>query len=87
MAAERFFTQIAQEVLEATERISNHLDTNLNFLFFGGHNNSISSGTDDNHSESLNESDDVEEANPLQGMAEQVLNGIMDGQVCMCTRG
>ena len=96
MAAERFFTKIAQDVLNATERLANHIDDNFNQLLNGGNDSTAAhrsttagsdyeSGTendfdilnDDNNDDGM--MDDT--SSPLQGMADQVLSGIMEGQV------
>jgi hypothetical protein len=95
MAAERFFNNLANEVLEATERISNHFDNNLGILFgtTTGHNDGnhtdtttttakSNDGTADTMPDSSGEDYmDDDFGNPLQGMADQVLNGIMNAQV------
>jgi hypothetical protein len=96
MAAERFFTKVAQDVLDATERFANHLDDNFNQLFGGLRSGN---GTTNGRDYSANDYDTVrstekdydtihdhedrmmDNANPLQGMADHVLSGIMDGQV------
>ena len=98
MAAERFFTKVAQDVLDATERLANHLDDNIN-LFWGSTSSGGSSENDgsrstendfhilddidseDHTSSVMDDSDDASNYNPLQGMADQVLSGILDGQV------
>ena len=98
MAAERFFTKVTQDVLDATERLANHLDDNIN-LFWGSTSSGSSSENDgsrstendfhilddidseDHTSSVMDETDDASNYNPLQGMADQVLSGIMDGQV------
>jgi hypothetical protein len=92
MAAEQFFTRIANQVLEATERLSNHFDDNLSLLFGSstGSTASTSNDNDNNGNIGAEKDQDAEDfmdgtyhdSNPLQGMAEQVLSGIMDGQVC-----
>ena len=105
MAAERFFTKVAQDVLDATERLANHLDDNIN-LFWGSTSSSSGGGSsssendgsrstendfhilddidsEDHTSSVMDDTDDASNYNPLQGMADQVLSGIMDGQVRM----
>ena len=90
MAAERFFTKITQDVLDATERLANHLDDQFSQIFSGGSGNRTDenetgrdSSSADNNFNIIddNEEEDVMAGSPLQGMADQVLNGIMDGQV------
>lgn len=100
MAAERFFTKVAQDVLDATERLANHLDDNINLFWgstsSGGGSSSENDGSrstendfpilddidsEDHTSSVMDDTDDASNYNPLQGMADQVLSGIMDGQV------
>ncbi len=89
MAAERFFTKIAQDVLDATERLANHLDDHFSQIF-GRSNDDRTDGNDTGRDSSTdkdfniiddNDEEDATAGSPLQGMADQVLNGIMDGQV------
>lgn len=93
--AERFFTKLTNEVLEATEQVANRMEEGLGLLFSsgdaskqqedaGGSAAGPSSGGD---SIPLGEEDDqahLEEDlrnNPLQGIADGVMGGIMSGQV------
>jgi hypothetical protein len=72
-AAERYFTQVANDVLQATERITQHFEENLSVLF-GSSKESTTTPPEDVDEEML-------QKNPLQGMAEDVLHGIFDQQV------
>jgi hypothetical protein len=88
MAAERFFNKVAQDVLDATERLANHLDDNFSLLFGRSGAGSSDHGDENDtgragRSSILDDIDgeDVLMDSPLQGMADQVLGGIMDGQV------
>lgn len=73
--AERFFTKIANDVLEATETIANNFDDGWNQVFSNMKegNPSPSPTLDDD------DLDDILKDSPLQGMAEQVIQDIMDG--------
>jgi hypothetical protein len=89
-AAERFFTKLTQDVLDATERIANHLDENIHLFWPGSTTTTTTSTTTEtndfpmSHENEYDNDDDIasmDHTNPLQGMADQVLSGIMEGQV------
>ena len=86
MAAESFFTKVANDVLEATEKISKELDESFGALFSGG-----GAGTEQPPTPptAVDDQPDMEwdaEAeqeflnSPLQGIADSVLGDIMQGQ-------
>lgn len=79
MAAERFFTKIANDVLDASEQIATRMEEGLGVVF--GESKTLPQaeipdfGNDNDEEEELLLMD-----NPLQGMADDVLRGIMEGQ-------
>jgi hypothetical protein len=74
-AAERYFTQVANDVLQATERITQHLEENLSLLWGGAAPEASTTVPPEDFDEELIPK------HPLQGMAEDVLQGIFDQQV------
>src|SRR5687768_13715601 len=93
------FSRVAQEILDAAERVTNTMEHGLQSIL-------SPSGNDGNHGNEYqqqeqifideedlfagNTQNDYEgmvreqlEGSPLQGMAEQVLGGIMQQQVCL----
>lgn len=94
MAAERFFAKVTNDVLQATEQVANRFEESLTLIFgnsaakdtaAGSGGASAAERSTKFHQEfDNNDQDDLEEAlrdNPLQGMADSVLSGIMGGQV------
>ena len=73
-AAERYFSQVANDVLQATERLTQHLEENLSVLW-----GSKPTELPKDHVEDK----DLLQQNPLHGMAENVLHGIFDQQVLL----
>lgn len=69
--AERFFTKIANDVLEATETIANQLDDGWNQVF------SQKASSDSTPFDGDEDIEDILKESPLQGMADQVIQGIL----------
>jgi hypothetical protein len=88
-AAERFFTKIANDVLEASEQIAARMEEGLGVVFGGAGGQQPAEPGDETATPTApgdeEEADvDMEELlrnNPLRGMTESVLQGIMQGQV------
>jgi hypothetical protein len=76
-AAESYFSQVANDVLQATERITQHLEENLSILW--GTSSAASSSSP--KATLLDEDEDLLQQNPLHGVAEDVLHGIFEQQV------
>jgi hypothetical protein len=87
-AAERFFTTITNQVLEATEQINRHVEENLSVMF-GGTSSAADSilppdasiHTEDMTDDQMNDESMLLRDNPLQDMAQNVVQGILDQQV------
>jgi hypothetical protein len=88
--AERFFTRLTNDVLEATEKVANRMEEGLSLIFnndakgagIGGGPAAHATGSQPPYDN--NDEEDLEESlrgNPLQGMAESVVGGIMGAQV------
>jgi hypothetical protein len=92
-AAERFFTTITNQVLEATEQINRHVEENLSVMFGSHPDGSTSSASDsilppdasihtaDMTDDQMNDESMLLRDNPLQDMAQNVVQGILDQQV------
>lgn len=85
MAAERFFTKIANDVLQASEQIATRMEEGLGVVFRGESSTKPPQQQETApRTPTFEDDNDMEEllmGNPLQGMAESVLQGIMEGQV------
>lgn len=82
MAAESFFSKVANDVLQATERIASELEEGLNALFGGSsqHEPSTTMGASEN-TEPGEEFDQSEAFyNPLEGFANDVIGDILKDQ-------
>jgi hypothetical protein len=94
--AERFFTKVANDVLAASEQLSNRLDDGISAIFTehapkmkqqdgagaGSGSGSVPPQADDFEFDDQFEIEEEElRHNPLQGMAEKVVGDIMGGQV------
>jgi len=88
--AERFFAKITNDVLEATEQVANRMEEGLNLLLNGAAANTKEPAQEHSANYIPYDEDDqahIEEAlrnNPLQGIADSVVGGIMSGQVGLC---
>jgi len=91
--AERFFTKVANDVLEATEQVANRMEEGLTLLFNSGKlqekNAAAAAAAHDDSSDYVPFGDEYDEQahleeelrnNPLQGIADSVVGGIMTGQ-------
>lgn len=94
--SESYFTKIANEVLEASEKLTNRLEEGINLLlgeFEGGASAGGSGsgpsqpqqpGASDSEFEGWDEDmdmEDMDDGSPLKGIAESVMGDIMAGQV------
>jgi hypothetical protein len=91
--AERFFTKVANDVLAASEQLSNRLDDGISAIFTehapklkeGGAGAGSGSVPPQQDNFEFDDQFEIEEEdlrhNPLQGMAEKVVGDIMGGQV------
>lgn len=86
--AERFFAKLTNDVLEATEQVANRMEEGLSLIFggdakgggIGGELAARATG----HQQFDQHEDGLEEAlrdNPLQGIADNIVGGIMGRQV------
>lgn len=98
-SAERFFTKVANDVLDATEKLSVRMEEGINAIMTGsllGDDSSSGSGASDGgfpaSAPSLSNDADTDDAafseedlmsSPLDGIAESVLSDIMKNQVCL----
>jgi hypothetical protein len=92
--AERFFTKVTNDILQAAEQVANRMEEGLSLVFGSG---GAAKGAADTTSRQRHgaadfstvyqhdgDDADLEEAlqgNPLLGIADSVVGGIMDGQV------
>jgi hypothetical protein len=95
--AERFFTKVANDVLAASEQLSNRLEDGISAILTGdlalkqkegGADAGAGAGSGSvppQYEEEFDDQFDIPEEelrhNPLQGIAESVVGGIMGGQV------
>lgn len=84
MAAERFFTKVANDVLDATERLSNAIDDGVSVLLTGSLPEEQQREAPDIMLEGDDEAEEMFAHSPLKGMAESVLGDIMQSQVRGC---
>ena len=91
------FARVAQELLDSAERVTTTLEHGMQVFFSGQQASSDTVPPEQFMDEEASFQDNVEfsqldyetmireqvEGSPLEGMAEQVLGGIMKGQVCM----
>lgn len=87
MAAESFFTKVASDVLEATEKIANDFDALFSSVPASTEQDSATQQQqqqrqvmDDNNGDDFDEDDELLAHSPLQGIADHVLGDIMQGQ-------
>jgi hypothetical protein len=89
MATESFLTKQVNDVLEATEKLSNMLEEGITALMTGGIPSKTSAGSSTGSEfdetgmtdEDLMDEGPVMMEHPLQGIADSVLGDIMKGQV------
>lgn len=98
--AKHFLTQVANDVLEATERVADRMEEGLTLLFNSGKlpekNDAEPAAAHDDGSEYVPLGDEYEDQahleeelrnNPLQGIADSVVGDIMSGQASHATIG
>lgn len=85
MAAERFFTKLTNEVLEATEQVATRLEESLTLVFGGNVAKTPAEFSDAPTHEDVGDLEGALRDNPLQGMADSVLGKILDSQVSLCS--
>jgi hypothetical protein len=78
--AESFFTRVANDVLEATEKISNELEASFSAIFSGGDDQEKPPAEDTIQEDESGEIEEEFRHNPLEGIAESVLGDILEGQ-------
>jgi hypothetical protein len=99
--SESYFAKLANEILDASEKIVDRFEEGMNILLGeGGSGNKASATTDGGSSsgghtppESIEDEfegwdgaeDDMEDPSPLAGIAQSVMEDIMAGQVSVCS--
>lgn len=88
--AESFLTKVANDVLEASEKLSTRLEEGITALVTGElpqaaarEPTSSSSIPSSSEEDMVGEFGEEEEGSPLLGIAESVIGDIMDQQVCV----
>ena len=92
--SESYFAKLANEILDASEKLTNRFEEGLNILLGELDNSKSSSGgggdipspegnNADNEFEGWNDEEEMDDPSPLVGIAESVMGDIMASQVCM----
>jgi wobble nucleotide-excising tRNase len=94
---ESYFARVANDILQSADQIVTRMEEGISVLMTGelpktvddippaeNNNNNFDFDSDDADDIDNFDTSGILDGSPLQGMAEQVLDGIMRSQVCMC---